>query len=88
MSPRQSATTELKSSEPEIIKLDIQVVDDDIQEVANNISDGKSNAVEKQKTNVGSAFTPLQTEEPESSQSTVQQPTKKPIIGTAFGESK
>ena len=84
----ESATTELKSSEPEIIKLDIQVVDDDIQEVAKNISDGKSNAVEKQKINVGSAFTPLQTEETESSQSSVQQPTKKPIIGTAFGESK
>ena len=64
---------------------DSPFVENDIQEVSKNESDNKEPTLQKQKS-LGSAFIKKQIEEDSSSQSTVKQTSKKPIVGSAFDE--
>ena len=64
---------------------DSPFVENDIEEVSKNESDNKEPTLQKQKS-LGSAFIKKQIEEDSSSQSTVKQTSKKPIVGSAFDE--
>ena len=84
----EEVISELVLSDAKIQNLiDTPFVENDIQEVSKNESDDKDPTLQKQKS-LGSAFIKKQIEEDSSSQSTVKQTLKKPIVGSAFDELK
>jgi hypothetical protein len=66
---------------------DTQCVNNEIPEVPQNKSNADEQTMQKQK-KLGSAFINSQVEEEKLIQPDVKQSTKKPIVGSAFGESK